>query len=49
VTEDDIAGLVDVLVEVQRPAGFAQQLGELALALLEGRAAQVFAAERLSY
>jgi len=41
--EHHIAGLVDMLVEVQCPACFAQELRELALAVLDRRATQVLA------
>jgi hypothetical protein len=45
VVENDIATLRDMLIELHRPGGFADQLGKCALALLERSAAQVFAAE----
>jgi hypothetical protein len=45
VAEYDVAGLVDVIVEVQCPGCLAQHLGELALALLQRRAAQILTAE----
>src|SRR6516165_6193188 len=41
--EHHIAGLVDMLVEVQCPACFAQELRELALAVRDRRATQVLA------
>ena len=43
--EHHIAGLVDMLVEVQCPACFAQELRELALTVLDRRATQVLAVE----
>jgi hypothetical protein len=38
-------GLIDVIVEMQRPTRVAQELGELTLAFLEGRSAQVLPAQ----
>jgi hypothetical protein len=42
--EYDVAGLDNMLVELQCPRGLAKQLGEIALALFDGGAAQVLPA-----
>src|SRR5262249_45236647 len=45
VAEYDVAGLVDVLLKVQRPAPSAEKLGQLALACLERSVPHVLAAQ----
>jgi hypothetical protein len=45
VPEHHVTGLIDVIVEMQRPTRVAQELGELTLAFLEGRSAQVLPAQ----
>jgi hypothetical protein len=45
VAEYNVAGLVDMVIKMQRRPRFAEQLGESALALLGRFPAQVFAAQ----